>query len=229
MKQLKRFAMYGLGILISAFGVTLNTKSGLGVTPFVSVTYAISDIWKLNFGNITFISYVLFCAIQFALLYVQYAFEKQIPKHVFRSRLILVLFQIPYSIIFTRLLNAFEVVLPDVVTDLHWGIVGQIVTVLVAIIVTGIGASMTLSMRLSPNPADALVQTTADTLHTGLGITKNVFDVVNVLITSSIGLLSVGEIRGIGLGTVLAVIGLGRVFAWYQHHIAPRFLYLVEE
>lgn len=227
MRETKRFGMYLLGIFISAFGVTLNTKAGLGVTPFVSVTYAMSEIWQWNFGNITLYSYVLFFAIQFALLYYQYAAQHQFNQETLKRKFLLVLLQIPYSIFFTRLLNLYSAVIPDVVQDLHWNIAGQIVAVLAAILLTGFGAAMTLSMRLAPNPADAVVQVTADTLHTPLGITKNVFDVVNVIITSSMGLLTIGEIRGVGVGTLIAVVGLGRVFAWYQHRIAPRFVHLV--
>ena len=49
-----RWIFYAGGLLILAMGIILNTKSGLGVSPIISVAYSISTIWNLNFGNTTF-------------------------------------------------------------------------------------------------------------------------------------------------------------------------------
>lgn len=48
-----RTIFYVSGLLILALGIILNTKSGLGVSPIISVAYSISAIWNLNFGNTT--------------------------------------------------------------------------------------------------------------------------------------------------------------------------------
>ena len=47
-----RWIFYAGGLLILAMGIILNTKSGLGVSPIISVAYSISTIWNLNFGII---------------------------------------------------------------------------------------------------------------------------------------------------------------------------------
>ena len=50
-----RIFFYVLSMLILAMGITLNTKTGLGVSPIISVSYSVSEIFHLNFGNVTLI------------------------------------------------------------------------------------------------------------------------------------------------------------------------------
>lgn len=54
MKKFFRIFIYAAGMLILAFALVLNSKTGLGVTPIISVSYAISEITGGNFGDITF-------------------------------------------------------------------------------------------------------------------------------------------------------------------------------
>lgn len=60
----KRIIVYIAGLFILALGLTLNTKASLGVSPIISVPYSISQITGLNFGDLTFIEYVVFVFIQ---------------------------------------------------------------------------------------------------------------------------------------------------------------------
>lgn len=49
-------------MVILALGLTLKTKTGLGVSPIVSVAYCVSQILDMNFGDMTFVLYALFVA-----------------------------------------------------------------------------------------------------------------------------------------------------------------------
>ena len=124
-----------------------------------------------------------------------------------KKTLVMDVLQIPLSIVFTRLLNLYGVFLPDQAMWLRLGVL------LIAILLTGIGAAMSLNMRLIPNPGDGIVQAIADTFHKSVGFSKNMFDLVNITIAIVIGLSVVGELSGVGIGTVLAVIGVGRSIA----------------
>ena len=64
---------------------------------------------------------------------------------------------------------------------------------------------MSLNMRLIPNPGDGIVQAIADTVHKSVGFTKNCFDLFNICITITVGLVCQGHLIGIGLGTVVTV------------------------
>ena len=61
------------------------------------------------------------------------------------------------------------------------------------------------------------MQAIADTVHKSVGFTKNCFDLFNIGITITVGLVCQGHLIGIGLGTVVAVIGVGRVIAIFNH------------
>lgn len=47
-----------------AEGIILNIKSGLGVSPIISVSYSVSMILGVNFGNMTFVLYTVFVLIE---------------------------------------------------------------------------------------------------------------------------------------------------------------------
>lgn len=217
--QMYRFLFYVTGLLILALGLTLNTKAGLGVSPIISVSFSISEIIGRNFGDMTLLLYSLFVVIQMLLHLI-----KGLRTHHANASLKFILFmdflQIPLSIIFTRFLNVFAATIPDFSTiglNTTTEMVIRFIMLFCAIICTGIGAAMSLNMRIVPNPGDGIVQTIADTIHKKVGFTKNCFDLTNIAITATISLLCTGHIVGIGIGTILAMIGVGRTIAVFNH------------
>ena len=62
-----RGGFYLVGLLVLALGISLNTKTGLGVSPIISVSYSISTIWNLNFGNMTMVLYCIFVLVEILL------------------------------------------------------------------------------------------------------------------------------------------------------------------
>ena len=212
-----RIVFYIVGLLILAMGLTLNTKAGLGVSPIISVSYSVSQIFQLNFGNTTMFLYCAFVVVELILHSIQWWKH---PERDQRFVLLMDLLQIPLSLVFTRFLNLFESFLPDFSSSAtSWSdqLPLRIVILLLAILCTGIGASMSLSMRLVPNPGDGIVQTLADCIHRNVGFTKNCFDLCNIALTILLGFLLAGHLVGVGIGTVLAMIGVGRVIALFQH------------
>lgn len=203
-----RALFYVLGLLILAMGLTLNTKAGLGVSPIISVSYGISELFQLNFGNMTLL---LYCAFVLVELMLHGAGRKG------KAILLMDLLQIPLSLVFTRFLNLFGGLLPSFSSD-RWEdqFPLRLLVLILAIVCTGVGASMSLSMRLVPNPGDGIVQTIADCAGRPVGLVKNCFDLLNVVITITLGLLLAGHLVGVGVGTVLAVIGVGRVIALFR-------------
>lgn len=210
---------YGTGLLILALGITLNTKTGLGVSPIISVPYSISTIWNLNFGNMTLVVYLLFVLVEL-MLHVWHGKGKQNGKRL-RWLLLSDLLQFPLSLVFTRFLNLFGIWIPDLAATYagHFAgsFVGRFLFLLLAIVLTGIGAAMSLNMRLVPNPGDGIVQAIADVWGKSVGFTKNCFDLLNICITITVGLLFHGSIVGIGVGTVAAVLGVGRAIAAFNY------------
>lgn len=211
-----RIIFYVTGLLILALGIILNTKSGLGVSPIISVSYSISTILDMNFGNITFVLYTVFVMIELILHTVRNRKEGKILESEARRSLPLVLgmdiLQLPLSLVFTRFMNLFSAGIPA-----PTGLASQFLVLAGGIICTGIGAAMSLNMRIIPNPGDGIVQAISDCIHKPVGFTKNCFDLLNICITISVGLIFAHKLIGVGIGTVVAVLGVGRVIALFNH------------
>ena len=219
---LYRWAFYLLGLLVLAAGLTLNTKSGLGVSAIISVSSSISEVFGFSFGNTTLGLYSVFIVIEIILHTIRDRnYEKNTAEALKnagrRNRklvLLMDILQLPLSIVFTRFLNIFSALIPDFALG---GMAVRVLVLLTAIAFTGIGAAMSLNMRIIPNPGDGIVQAIADCVNKEVGFTKNCVDVVNILISTSIGLIFAGHLAGVGIGTVLAVVGVGRVIAVFNH------------
>lgn len=211
-----RIIFYVTGLLILALGIILNTKSGLGVSPIISVSYSISTILDMNFGNITFVLYTVFVMTELILHTVRNRKEGKILESEARRSLPLVLgmdiLQLPLSLVFTRFMNLFSAWIPA-----PTGLASQFLVLAGGIICTGIGAAMSLNMRIIPNPGDGIVQAISDCIHKPVGFTKNCFDLLNICITISVGLIFAHKLIGVGIGTVVAVLGVGRVIALFNH------------
>ena len=215
-------------MLILALGLTLNTKAGLGVSPIISVAYSVSEITHHNFGNVTMVLYILFVFAEMILHWIRdRRYEKdsgRILEHANKidQKLVFLMdvLQIPLSIIFTRFLNIFGKLIPDFYSD-GKSAVGEMAirfaVLLLALVCTGIGAAMSLNMRIVPNPGDGIVQAISDCIHKSVGFTKNCVDLCSVLITIIISLICTGHLVGVGIGTVFAVIGVGRTIAIFNH------------
>ena len=201
MKTVNRWIIYIIGMLILAMGLTLNTKAGLGVSPIISLSYAVSELWHFNFGDMTFILYSLFVVGELIL-------------HRGR-RLVSDLCQLPLSLIFSRVLNLYAALIPyEAEQEPFWM---NFLLLMLAIICTGIGAAVTVNMKLVPNPGDGIVAAVGEAIGREQGVAKNIFDVCCVASTCVLGLAAAGRIVGVGVGTVAAMIFVGRVISLVNH------------
>ena len=198
-QQVMRMLFYLAGMVILAFGITMNTKTGLGVSPIISIAYSVSTIWKLNFGNMTMALYCAFVIAQFIIRG--------------KDRKWSDLLQIPVALLVSQLLNLFSWLMRDFHFESFWI---NLEFLILAILLTGLGVVLSVDMRLVPNPGDGIVQAISDRTGKSLGLTKNLFDIGCIITTIVLGLTMEGKLIGIGLGTVLAVIGVGRAIALFN-------------
>ncbi len=193
----KRLLVYCIGILILACGITLNTKTKLGVSPVISVAYNISQILHSPLGLTTFVYYAFLILLQFLLL----------PKEfsIFQCG------QIICAFLTSAFIQLFDLILPS-----PEGMLPRLILLVIAIFLTGLGASITVGMKLVPNPADALANIIGKKAGRDLGLGKNILDASCIVIAIILGLLFSGSLLGIGIGTAVSVIFTGRVMALVQ-------------
>ena len=197
-QRFMRRLIYLVGMLVLALGLILNIKAGLGSSAIMSMAYTVSEGAGLNLGNMTFILYAVFVAAQLILNG--------------RPRQWAVLLQLPLSFIFTRFMNLFK----DVIPYQSGFLPTDLLVLLLAILLTGIGAAMTVDMQLIPNPGDGIVSSVARRFGWELGFAKNCFDLGCVSISLVMGFAFGNALLGIGLGTVISMIGVGRVIAVFN-------------
>lgn len=186
-------------MVLLAMGITLNSLTGLGASAIVSVPFTVSEATGLSFGDLTLVIYVLFVGAEFVIMGKKSSWTY--------------LLQIPLSIVFTRIMNLIKAVLPYQNGNLPV----DLLVLIIAIILTGVGAAMTVDMALIPNPGDGMVASISARSGKELGLCKNILDLCCVCCSLIIGTVMKGNpLLGVGLGTIISMIGVGRVMAFFN-------------
>ena len=210
--------MYISGLCILALGLTLSTKADLGVSPIIAVSFCVSKLTGARFGDMTFLLYASFVIIEMVLHLIP---GRRCPAD--RKKAILAdALQLPLSYVFTMLLNVLSswIQAPDTMAL-------RIAVMLASVILVGIGAALSLDMRLVANPGDGLVQAVSDRTGIELGLAKNIVDITCVTLTCILSMVVSHSIIGVGPGTLIAMLGIGRVIALVNRLSGKRLTQLV--
>lgn len=212
-----RWLIYLAGLLVLALGITLNTKVNLGVSPIISVSYCISRMSGLNFADVTLVQYSVFVLAELG-LHLWTGRRDGLSAQGLRVQLFKDALQFPLSLVFTRFLALFSLLIPEQ----NGSMVPRLLILALGIACTGAGAAASLDVRLVPNPGDGIVQTLADVTGQRVGLVKNCFDGFSIAVTAVLSLIFTGRVIGIGVGTLLAVLGVGRVMAWFNRRMQEK-------
>ncbi|MBR6208541.1 MAG: hypothetical protein IKQ69_06045 [Oscillospiraceae bacterium] len=211
----KRLVVYVLGLFLLACGVSLSIRSSLGVAPVSSVALVLGNVLGVEVGNMTIAVFSVFVLIEILLLRREFHWIQ--------------LLQVPCAVLFGKFVTLSGVLFQGINPT---GLAARLLLILLAALSSGAGVMCYLTARLIPNAADGLVQVLSDKLGHSLSITKNVFDLVCVTFSTSVSLLVFHRLEGIGLGTVLMAILVGRalwLFTKLFGQALERFLYGEEQ
>lgn len=89
---------------------------------------------------------------------------------------------------FSRVLNLFDAFIPY--NSVNHGFLANFLLLILAILCTGVGVSMTVNMRLVHNPGDGIVAAVAEKMGRDQGFAKNIFEVSCVTVTCIIALVN---------------------------------------
>ena len=218
-RTIVRVIIYITGLCVLALGLTLSTKADLGVSPIIAVSFGISQLTGAKFGDMTFLLYASFVIIEMVLHLLPG--ERELGDK--KKAIIADLLQLPLSYVFTMFLNVLSAWIPAA-----GSITGRVLVLLVSVVLVGTGAALSLDMRLIANPGDGLVQAISDRTCLSLGLTKNIVDITCVTITCIITLAAAHRIIGVGIGTLIAMLGIGRVIAVVNGLLGERLKTLAE-
>lgn len=196
--SLKRIGIYFLGLVILCLGVVLNTKTNLGVAAINGIPYVLANTTSISLGTAVLMMYCLFIAVQWLV-------KKRID--------LLTLLQLPISYLFGRMVDVINLY----VLQFEAGsFIEGIVMLAAAIILVALGTTLVVSMNLVPNAPDGLVQTIAGRWNQSFGKVKLIFDGCCLCIAVIISWLMLGNIIGLGFGTVCSMALTGPLCSWLK-------------
>ena len=128
----------------------------------------------------------------------------------------------PVTLLFGQAIDLFNGLLDFEVTNIF--ISGLVLCV--AMIFAAFGMMLSVSMKLVPVALDGFVKTVSEHFALPIGRVKIFFDSSLVVISIVLSLIFAGEIIGVGVGTVVAALLIGRIGAFFLPWINK--LYKVE-
>ena len=198
----KRYLFFLIGILINAFGVALITKAALGTSPISSVPYVLSLRFTPTLGAFTFVINLIFIILQ--------------PVLLRRDYQPIQLLQIVVNIVFSWFIDVS-------MNLLGWlepqTIAVELIVLLLGCAVLGFGISVEVAPDVLLVPGEGLVGALTAASGRRFGSVKVAFDVTLVLISLALSLLFFHRLNGLGLGTVISALLVGRFVNLYNSRL----------
>ena len=199
MKWLYRIGCYLLGIVIIAFGGALTINSDLGASPFNFLSFTVSRVTGVQLSITAFLMFTSYVLIQMLLL-----------KKDFKPIQCL---QILFAVIFGHFLGFFTSLI-QIETDL---LLLRFPMVILGFSCIALGVFLTVTPRLVPLAPDGLTDAVAIKIGSDFGKAKNIMDGTVVMIAIALLLISGTSFAGLGIGTILSALLVGRIIFVLNH------------
>ena len=193
-----RAFFYCLGVVFLSIGITINTRTGLGLSCVTAVPYSVSEAFSIPFSTAIFWYYILCVVIQVAV---------KGRKSTWKE-----FAQFPMSYVF----SAVQAWIAARMTFSFSSLWQSALALPFAVCFTGFGIALMVNMELVPNPADGVPVVLSAVIKKSVGLSKNITDTCCVLIALAVDLLFTGGIVSLGVGTVAAMIFNGRAVALFD-------------
>lgn len=195
--MIKRFMLYLVGLNLIAAAVVLNIRYALGVAAFSSVMYSISEIYHISLGTASIICYLVFVLIQCIL-------SKKIT--------LTYILEVPLSLAFGLLTDFYDWIIPALAFS-FWL---RLLLFSMTMFVTAMGVFLCVKTDLVLTPTDGIVKTISEVFRLPFSLVKNTFDISLVAVSVLLCLGNHTELYGIGVGTVLSALCIGRMIKMYE-------------
>jgi uncharacterized membrane protein YczE len=197
--------LYLLGNFVLAFGVAVAVKSDLGITPVNSIAYVAGRVFSVDHGLMTSIVYASYVLVQLAIL-----------RKEFRPSGFL---QIGVAVIFGLFLSLTNGILSFPPPETYWV---RILLMLGSVVIIALGILLYLRAELLPQPAEGLILAIQEKKGWKLHNIKIGFDCVVVAVAALISLICFHRIIGLREGTLIAMLGVGKVLGFFSERLGPK-------
>lgn len=126
--------------------------------------------------------------------------------------------EIPLSFVFGWLTDLYDMIIPTLQLNLYIRIIFFIMTMFV----TAMGVFLSVKTHLVLTPTDGIVLTISEVFDFPFSTVKNTFDISLVVITILLCLMNHTPFYGIGIGTILTAVFIGRIIQSYEKKIKIR-------
>lgn len=203
-----------VAVVINSFGVVLMLYSGAGISAISSVPYAFSEV--LTFFSLGTWTYIFQAGLILSLM-------------IMRRRFVVsYLFSFFVGFVFSELLDVHELWINILPKSMGWYIVYFVISYL--LICLGIALSNRCGLPIVPT--DLFPRELAQITNISYPKIKISFDAICLIVTAGMTFLFLGHLEGLGIGTVLAALTMGKVigivgnwldrrFAFGIHHCGP--------
>ena len=199
---LPRYLWFLAGVLINSFGVALITRAALGTSPISSLPYVLSFRFPVTLGQFTFAMNLFFILGQVLLL-----------RRDFQP---IQLLQVAVNAVF----SAFIDVSMGLLSWLEISSLPMAVLVLVlGCAVLAFGISVEVAPRVLMVPGEGIVQAIAAVTGWRFGNVKVGFDAALVATALVLSLLFFHRLQGLGAGTILSALAVGRIVNLYNRRL----------
>lgn len=193
-----------VAVVINSLGVVLMLYSGAGISAISSVPYAFSEV--LSFFSLGTWTYLFQAALILSLM-------------VLRRRFVVsYLFSFAVGFVFSELLDVHELWINVLPTGLGWDVVYFVVSYLLICV----GIALSNRCKLPIVPTDLFPRELSAITGVGYPKIKISFDAICLAVTAGMTALFLGHLEGLGIGTVLAALTMGKVIGlvgtWLDRH-----------
>ena len=208
MKRINRIVIYIGGIVLLALGGVLAIKSNLGASPISSLPLSISKVSRISLGTAAAILFTIYVVIQILIL-----------KRDFKK---IQLLQIVFAILFGQIMNFFNSIITININNFY----SRILICILSFFITAFGVVFTITANIVPVAPDGLAQVISKKAKIDFGKAKIYFDCTAVVLAVSILLLNSKGLEGVGIGTILSALLVGRIVAYINKNLKHKIEYI---
>lgn len=205
MKQhhyVSRYLWFVLGVLVNSFGVALITQAALGTSPISSIPYVLSLRFPITLGEFTFILNLVYIFGQIVLL-----------RRDFQP---IQLLQIAVNVIFSAFIDVSMNLLSWLQPD-HIAV--KLIALILGCAILGVGISIEVAPDVLVVPGEGIVRAMTQVSGKRFGSVKVFFDCTLVAIALILSFLFFHGLNGLGLGTVISALIIGRFVNLYNRYL----------
>ena len=205
MKQhhyVSRYLWFVLGVLVNSFGVALITQAALGTSPISSIPYVLSLRFPITLGEFTFILNLVYILGQIVLL-----------RRAFQP---IQLLQIAVNVVISAFIDVSMSLLSWLQPD-HIAV--KLIALILGCAILGVGISIEVAPDVLVVPGEGIVRAMTQVSGKRFGSVKVFFDCTLVAIALILSFLFFHGLNGLGLGTVISALIIGRFVNLYNRYL----------